>query len=580
MDLVRILVTRSAPYTPYFIAVLVLQALSTAATLYLPSLNAKIIDEGVSQGDVDFIWRTGGIMLAVAFAQVITAIGAVWCGSRTAMGVGRDLRGEVFRHVNSLSTEDMSHFGTPTLITRGTNDVQQVQMVYMMILNFMVTAPIMSIGGIIMAVREDAGLSWLVWVSVAVLLGTISVIISRLMPLFRSMQDKLDSINGTLREQITGIRVVRAFVREAYESERFTEENKNITRLSLNIGRLFVVMFPLITVILNVATGAVLWFGGHRVDDGLVNVGSLTAFLQYLLQILAAVMMGTFMAMMLPRAIICARRITEVLKHEPSITPPSSTTSPEACAGTVEFRNVGFSYAGADAPVLEDISFTAQPGTTTAIIGSTGSGKTTLVSLIPRLYVPTEGQVLIDATPTTSLPRQDIVQRVSLVPQKAYLFSGTVASNLRLGRPEATDEELWEALRVAQADFVEDLDMPISQGGTNVSGGQRQRLSIARMLVARPLVYLFDDSFSALDVATDAKVRAAMRASFAERKQPVTSIIVAQRVASIRDADQILVLDAGHIVDRGTHEELLGRCAIYQEIVDSQETAGVAGGEN
>ena len=580
MDLVRILITRSVPYTPYFIAVLVLQALSTAATLYLPSLNAKIIDEGVSQGDVDFIWRTGGIMLAVAFAQVITAIGAVWCGSRTAMGVGRDLRGEVFRHVNSLSTEDMSRFGTPTLITRGTNDVQQVQMVYMMMLNFMVTAPIMSIGGIIMAVREDAGLSWLVWVSVAVLLGTISVIISRLMPLFRSMQDKLDSINGTLREQITGIRVVRAFVREAYESERFTEENKNITRLSLNIGRLFVVMFPLITVILNVATGAVLWFGGHRVDEGLVNVGSLTSFLQYLLQILAAVMMGTFMAMMLPRAIICARRITEVLKHEPSITPPSSTTSPEACAGTVEFRNVGFSYAGADAPVLEDISFTAQPGTTTAIIGSTGSGKTTLVSLIPRLYVPTEGQVLIDATPTTSLARQDIVQRVSLVPQKAYLFSGTVASNLRLGRPEATDDELWEALRVAQADFVEDLDMPIAQGGTNVSGGQRQRLSIARMLVARPLIYLFDDSFSALDVATDAKVRAAMRASFAERGQPVTSIIVAQRVASIRDADQILVLDAGRIVDRGTHEELLGRCAVYQEIVDSQETAGVAGGEN
>ena len=580
MDLVRILITRSVPYTPYFIAVLVLQALSTAATLYLPSLNAKIIDEGVAQGDVNFIWRTGGIMLAVAFAQVITAIGAVWCGSRTAMGVGRDLRGEVFRHVNSLSTEDMSHFGTPTLITRGTNDVQQVQMVYMMMLNFMVTAPIMSIGGIIMAVREDAGLSWLVWVSVAVLLGIISVIISRLMPLFRSMQDKLDSINGTLREQITGIRVVRAFVREAYESERFTEENKNITRLSLNIGRLFVVMFPLITVILNVATGAVLWFGGHRVDDGLVNVGSLTAFLQYLLQILAAVMMGTFMAMMLPRAIICARRITEVLRHEPSITPPSTTTTPETSAGTVEFRNVGFSYAGADAPVLENISFTAQPGTTTAIIGSTGSGKTTLVSLIPRLYVPTEGQVLIDATPTTSLARQDIVQRVSLVPQNAYLFSGTVASNLRLGRPEATDEELWEALRVAQADFVEDLDMPISQGGTNVSGGQRQRLSIARMLVARPLIYLFDDSFSALDVATDAKVRAAMRASFAERKQPVTSIIVAQRVASIRDADQILVLDAGHIVDRGTHEELLGRCAVYQEIVDSQETAGVAEGEN
>ena len=580
MDLLRILWTRSAPYAPYVIAVLVFQALSTAATLYLPSLNAKIIDEGVAQGDVDFIWHTGAIMLAVAFTQVITAIAAVWCGSHTAMGVGRDVRSQVFRHVNSLSTEDMSRYGTPTLITRGTNDVQQVQMVYMMMLNFMVTAPIMSIGGIIMAVREDAGLSWLVWVSVAVLLGTISVIIARLMPLFRSMQDKLDAINGTLREQITGIRVVRAFVREAYETERFTEANKEITQLSLNIGRLFVVMFPLITVILNVATGAVLWFGGHRVDDGLVNVGSLTAFLQYLLQILAAVMMGTFMAMMLPRAIICARRITEVLNHEPSITPPESTTTPETSTGTVEFRNVNFSYSGAEAPVLEDISFTAQPGTTTAIIGSTGAGKTTLISLIPRLYVPTEGQVLIDATPTTSLARQDIVQRVSLVPQKAYLFSGTVASNLRLGRPEATDEELWEALRLAQADFVEDLDMPIAQGGTNVSGGQRQRLSIARMLVARPLVYLFDDSFSALDVATDAKVRAAMQASFAQREQPVTSIIVAQRVASIRDADQILVLDAGRIVDRGTHEELLGRCAVYQEIVDSQETAAAAGGEN
>lgn len=580
MDLVRILFTRSAPYTPYVLAVLILQALSTAATLYLPSLNAKIIDEGVSNGDIDYIWRTGGIMLVVAFVQVITAIGAVWCGSRTAMGVGRDLRSEVFRKVTTFSAEDMNKFGTPTLITRGTNDVQQVQMVYMMMLNFMVTAPIMSIGGIIMAIREDAGLSWLVWVSVAVLLGTISVLIARLMPLFRAMQDKLDTINGTLREQITGIRVVRAFVREAYETERFTKANKDITQLSLKIGQLFVLMFPLITVILNVATGAVLWFGGQRVDAGLVDVGGLTAFLQYLLQILAAVMMGTFMAMMLPRALVCARRITGVISHEPSITPPQDTVTPETMSGTVEFRNVSFSYAGADAPVLEDISFTATPGTTTAIIGSTGAGKTTLLSLIPRLYVPSEGEVLIDATPTTSLSRPDIVSRVSLVPQKAYLFSGTVASNLRLGRPEATDDELWEALRVAQADFVDDLGMPIAQGGTNVSGGQRQRLSIARMLVAQPRIYLFDDSFSALDVVTDANVRAAMHQSFAERGEAVTTIIVAQRVASIQDADQILVIDAGRIVARGTHTELLNSSDVCQEIVKSQETAGVAGGEH
>lgn len=580
MDLVRILFTRSAPYTPYVLAVLILQALSTAATLYLPSLNAKIIDEGVSKGDIDYIWHTGAIMLIVAFVQVITAIGAVWCGSRTAMGVGRDLRSEVFRKVTTFSAEDMSEFGTPTLITRGTNDVQQVQMVYMMMLNFMVTAPIMSIGGIIMAIREDAGLSWLVWVSVAVLLGTISVLIARLMPLFRFMQDKLDTINGTLREQITGIRVVRAFVREAYETERFTKSNKDITQLSLKIGQLFVLMFPLITVILNVATGAVLWLGGQRVDAGLVDVGGLTAFLQYLLQILAAVMMGTFMAMMLPRALVCARRITGVLSHEPSITPPQDTVTPETMSGTVEFRNVSFSYAGADAPVLEDISFTATPGTTTAIIGSTGSGKTTLLSLIPRLYVPSEGEVLIDATPTTSLSRADIVSRVSLVPQKAYLFSGTVASNLRLGRPEATDDELWEALRVAQADFVDDLDMPIAQGGTNVSGGQRQRLSIARMLVAQPRIYLFDDSFSALDVVTDANVRAAMHQSFAQRGEAVTTIIVAQRVASIQDADQILVIDKGRIVARGTHAELLKSSGVYQEIVESQETAGVTGGEH
>ncbi|MEM5986343.1 ABC transporter ATP-binding protein [Corynebacterium hesseae] len=569
MELLRILISRSKPYTGYVIAVLLLQALSTAATLYLPSLNAKIIDKGVAQVDIDYIWHTGGIMLIVAFIQVSAAIAAIWFGSRTAMGLGRDLRSEVFRRVTRYSAEDMSNFGTATLITRGTNDVQQVQMVYMMMLNFMVAAPIMSIGGIIMAIREDAGMSWLVAVSVIVLLAAISVIIVRLMPLFRSWQEKLDVMNGTLREQIAGIRVVRAFTREEHEAERFRTANRDITNLSLKVGQLFVLMFPIITVILNVATGAVLWFGGHRVDDGLVEVGSLTAFLQYLLQILAAVMMGTFMAMMLPRAVICARRITDVLEHDPSIVEPATPLTPERSEGVVEFDNVTFQYAGAEAPVLHDVSFTATPGTTTALIGATGSGKTTALSLIPRLYLPTKGRVLLDGTNIADMARGDVVKRVGLVPQKPYLFSGSVASNLRLGAPDATDEELWEALRVAQANFVEDLDMHISQGGTNVSGGQRQRLSIARMLVARPLVYLFDDSFSALDVLTDAAVRDAMR----EYTAKATTIIVAQRVSSIVDADQILVMDAGRVVARGTHEELLESSTTYREIVESQEVA-------
>ena len=568
MDLVRILASRSRPYAGYLVAIILLQAASTAATLYLPSLNADIINNGVAKGDVDYIWHIGLIMLGVAFIQVVTAVIATWFSARTAMGLGRDVRGEVFSHVMRFSAEDMSHFGAPTLITRGTNDVQQVQMVYLMILNFMVAAPIMCVGGIIMAMREDAGLSWLVWVSVAVLLGVISALIAKLMPLFRVMQDKLDAINGTLREQITGIRVVRAFVREAHETERFTEANEDITQLSLKIGNLFVTMFPIITVILNVATGAVLWFGGHRVDDGLVEVGSLTAFLQYLMQILAAVMMGTFMAMMLPRAIICAKRITEVLDHAPSIVEPEHPIEPAHETGEVEFDNVTFSYAGADAPVLENVSFTAHPGQTTAIIGATGSGKTTLLSLIPRLYLPTQGQVRIDGVATSDLAREGIVKRVALVPQKPYLFSGTVASNLRTGAPDATDEELWDALKVAQANFVTDLDMPIAQGGTNVSGGQRQRLSIARMLVAKPKVYLFDDSFSALDVITDAKVREAMRSYTAD----ATTIIVAQRVSSIENADQILVMEAGRVVAKGTHAQLLETSPTYREIVESQAT--------
>lgn len=570
MDLLRILGRFSRPYTGGLIAIVILQTITTMATLYLPSLNARIIDEGVSQGDVPFIWRIGGIMLLVAFVQVISAAIAVWFGSRTAMGVGRDIRATVFGRVSRYSAEDMSHFGTATLITRGTNDVQQVQMVFLMALNFMVQVPIMMVGGVIMAVREDPGMSWLVLVSVLVLFVVVGGLIAGLFPLFQSMQTKIDRINGILREQITGLRVVRAFTREAHETARFDDANVDLTNLSRKIGNLFVLMFPIIMLVLNVATGAVLWFGGQRVGDGQVEVGSLTAFLQYLLQILAAVMMGTFMAMMLPRAMVCAKRVTELLAHEPSMHESDTPERPVRTDGLVEFENVSFTYPGADAPVLGGVSFTARPGETTAIIGATGSGKTTLISLVPRLFAPTGGRVLLDGTDITRMSRKDITDRVSMVPQKPYLFSGTVATNLRMANPDATDAQLWEALETAQAGFVSrdeaGLDMPISQGGTNVSGGQRQRLCIARTLLAEPKVYLFDDSFSALDMTTDANLRQALKPRFAD----ATAIIVAQRVSSIIDAAQILVMEAGQIVARGTHTELLETSPTYQEIVHSQ----------
>lgn len=573
MELLRLLSARSKPYLGAIAAIVVLQTISTLATLYLPSLNARIIDEGVSQGDVPFIWRIGGVMLIVAFVQVISAGIAIWFGARTSMGVGRDVRADVFDRVTDFSAEDVSHFGAATLITRGTNDVQQVQMTFLMVLNFMAPVPIMMVGGVVMALREDPGLSWLVGVSVLVLLVAVGALIAALMPLFQGLQGKIDRINGILREQITGVRVVRAFTREDHETRRFDAANADLTKLSLKIGNLFVLMFPVIMLILNVATGAVLWFGGIRVDQGLVQVGSLTAFLQYLLQILAAVMMGAFMAMMLPRAIVCARRVTEVLQREPSIAEPTEPTPAAPARGVVTFEGVDFTYPGADAPVLDDISFTAEPGQITAIIGSTGSGKSSLLSLIPRLYAPTGGRVLIDGVPVTELARQDIVDRVAMVPQKPYLFSGTVASNLRIGDPDATDDDLWEALEIAQADFVrrheDGLDMAISQGGTNVSGGQRQRLAIARSLVAEPKIHLFDDSFSALDVMTDARLRAALRPTIAD----ATVIVVAQRVSSIVGADQILVMEAGAVTARGTHEELLETSTTYREIVSSQMTA-------
>ncbi|MGR4009453.1 ABC transporter ATP-binding protein [Leucobacter sp. 1207-22] len=556
--------------------VVVLQLVSTICGLWLPSLNAKIIDVGIVNGDTDYIWSTGGFMLVIALAQVFAAVAAVVFGSLTAMGVGRDLRREVYRKVDSLSTLETTSFGAGTLITRGTNDVQQVQMLVLMTLNFMVSAPIMCIGGIIMALREDAGMSWLVWVSVSLLALIVVFLVWLLLPLFRTMQDRVDDINSVLREQIMGIRVVRAFVREDFEAERYRGANERITKVSVKVGNIFVLMFPIIMMVLHLATAAVLWFGGHRVDAGDVQVGSLTAFLQYLLQILAAVMMGVFMTMMIPRAVVCAERIRELLDTKPSLTFNENDVVATPTSGRIEFAGVTFGFPGAEQPVIKNVSFVAEPGKTTAIIGSTGSGKTTLLNLALRLFDPQEGTIRIDGQPIEKLTRAQLAQTMSLVPQRPYLFKGSIASNLRFGDAQATDEQLWEALRVAQGeDFVREkdlgLDAPVSQGGTNVSGGQRQRLSIARALVAKPRAYLFDDSFSALDVATDARLRAALP----EATSGATRIIVAQRVSSIVDADQILVLEDGELVGRGTHDELLESHEIYQQIVASQmDTVG------
>jgi len=571
--LVSLALRHARPYRAWILAVFVFQLVSTMAALYLPSLNARIIDEGVSSGDTDLIWSIGMLMLGVCVVQVVTAIGGIYFGARTAMAVGRDLRREVYRQVDSLSALELGRFGTATLITRGTNDVQQVQMLVLMTLNFMVSTPIMCIGGIIMALREDAGLSWLVWVSVPVLFAVVGFLVFLLLPLFRLMQDRIDGINGVLREQILGIRVVRAFVREPFESERYRVANEKLTDTSLKVGNLFVLMFPVIMMILHLATAAVLWFGGHRVDAGDIQVGSLTAFLQYLLQILTAVMMGVFMVMMIPRAVVCAERINEVLTTESSQAVTAEPTVDTPTAGRVVFDNVTFGYPGAERPVLDGLSFTAEPGSTTAIVGSTGAGKTSLINLIPRLYDPQGGSVTIGGVPVSNLTRAQVSEVVALVSQKPYLFSGTIGSNLRFGRDNATDTELWDALRIAQgADFVREkpkqLDDPIAQGGTNVSGGQRQRLCIARALVAKPRVYLFDDSFSALDVATDARLREALGVATAD----ATVIIVAQRVSTIMSADQILVLDGGVIVGRGTHDELLDSNETYREIVESQLT--------
>ncbi|MEU8187066.1 ABC transporter ATP-binding protein [Micromonospora carbonacea] len=576
--LIRLLRAYLRPYRRPLAAVLAFQFVGTMASLYLPSLNADIIDQGVTRGDTGYIMRTGGWMLLVSLVQIACSIAAVYLGARTAMGFGRDVRAEIFAHVNRFSAREVARFGAPSLITRNTNDVQQVQMLVLMSCTVLVAAPIMSVGGVVMALREDIGLSWLLLVSVPVLALALALalIIRRMVPGFRLMQTRIDVVNRVLREQITGIRVVRAFVREPYETERFDRANADLTATALRTGRLTALVFPIALLVLNVSSIAVLWFGAAPVDAGQVQVGALTAFLQYLMQILMAVMMAALMMMMIPRAAVCAERVVEVLDTESTVVPPAAPVTEVPDRGSLELRGVRFQYPGASAPVLHDISFTVTAGRTTAVIGSTGAGKTTLLTLVPRLVDATAGAVLVDGVDVRDLAPDELWRRIGLVPQRPYLFSGTIASNLRYGNPEATDAELWAALEVAQArDFVAELpkglNAPIAQGGTNVSGGQRQRLAIARALVRKPEIYLFDDSFSALDLGTDARLRAALR--------PVTRdaavVIVAQRVSTIVDADQIIVLEDGGIVGMGRHAELLENCPTYAEIVASQQTAEV-----
>ncbi|MGV8876496.1 MAG: ABC transporter ATP-binding protein [Rhodoglobus sp.] len=561
------------PHARLLIGVALFQAAQSIANLYLPSLVADIIDNGVAKGDVGHILMIGGVMLAITLAQVIFAIVAVYFGAKAAMSLGRDLRGALFHRVSEFSEREVSKFGAPTLITRSTNDVQQVQMFVLLTCTLFVAAPILAVGGVIMAIRQDVGLSWLMAVSVPVLILAIGLIVARMVPLFRQMQTRIDAINRVLREQLTGIRVVRAFVREKEEGERFARANRTLTDTTLATGRLTALIFPVVMLVLNVSSVAVVWFGGLRIDSGEMQIGALVAYLSYLLQILMAVTMATFMAIILPRAAVSADRISEILNTESSVLPPKNPLMQLVEVGTVTLHQVSFAYPGAEQPVLHNLDFTVRHGQTTAIIGSTGAGKTTLVNLLPRLFDATGGTVAIDGADVRNIDPDLLWGRIGLVPQRPYLFSGSVASNLRYGKPDATDEELWEALTIAQAhDFVKamdgQLDASISQGGTNVSGGQRQRLAIARALVKQPEIYVFDDSFSALDSATDARLRRALRTHRAN----ATMIIVAQRVATIKDAEQILVLESGEIVGRGTHDQLLATSETYNEIVNSQLT--------
>ncbi|MGW7083562.1 ABC transporter ATP-binding protein [Streptomyces sp. NPDC054871] len=575
--LIRLLRAHLGPYKKPIALLVLLQFLQTCASLYLPTLNADIIDKGVVKGDTGYILSFGGIMIAVTVAQVVCNVGAVYYGARTAAALGRDVRAAVFDRVQSFSARELGQFGAPSLITRTTNDVQQVQMLVLMSFTLMVSAPIMCVGGIIMALGLDVPLSGVLIAVVPVLAICVSLIVKRLRPLFRTMQVRLDTVNRVLREQITGNRVIRAFVRDDYEKDRFRKANAELTEVSLGTGKLLALMFPIVMTVVNISSIAVVWFGAHRIDSGGMQIGALTAFLAYLMQIVMSVMMATFMFMMVPRAEVCAERIEEVLDTESSVVPPASPVRELSRHGHLEIRDAGFRYPGAEEPVLKAVDLVARPGETTAVIGSTGSGKSTLLSLVPRLIDTTEGEVLVDDVPVHTIEPGLLARTVGLVPQKPYLFAGTVATNLRYGNPDATDEELWHALEVAQAKgFVESLEeglnAPISQGGTNVSGGQRQRLAIARTLVQRPEIYLFDDSFSALDYATDAALRAALGRETAE----ATVVIVAQRVSTIRDADRIIVLDEGRVVGTGRHHELMESNETYREIVLSQLTEAEA----
>ncbi|MFF1529014.1 ABC transporter ATP-binding protein [Cellulomonas sp. NPDC058312] len=569
--LARLLTRYLRPYRRLLVGVLVFQLGSALAMLYLPSLNAKIVDQGVALGDTGYIWRTGALMLAVSLGQIVAAVIATYFAARAAMQVGRDLRDDVFGRVSGFSEREISRFGAGSLITRNTNDVQQVQMLAMMGATMLVTAPLLAVGGIIMALRQDVGLSWLIAVAVPALLLIAGLIISRMVPLFRSFQTKLDAVNRIMREQLTGVRVVRAFVREDIEQERFRGANTDIMVVGRKIGSLFVVLFPLAMLVLNVTVVGVIWFGGIEVDNGSVQIGTLLAFMQYIGQILMGVLMASFMTVMIPRAAVSAERISEVLASESTLAEPTEPVRTAPRPGEVAFEDVTFAYPEAEHAVLSGVTFTAEPGQTVAVIGSTGAGKTTLVSLIPRLFDATGGVVRVGGVDVRDLELETLWTQIGLVPQRPFLFAGTVASNLRLGQEDASEADLWRALEIAQAsDFVQQmdggLDARIAQGGTNVSGGQRQRLAIARAIVRRPSVLVFDDSFSALDLATDARLRAALWRELPE----VTKVVVAQRVSTVTSADAILVLEDGRVAGLGTHEQLLETNQTYREIAESQ----------
>ena len=577
MSLRQLLRSHLGPYRAVLLAVVVLQAIQTTATLILPSLNADIIDKGVLTGDNGYIWRVGGVMLAISLVQVVFAAWAVWYGARAAMGFGRDVRRDLFHQVTSYSAREVGTFGAPSLITRITNDVQQVQTLVVMATTMMIAAPLTMVIGMVLAIREDAGLSVVLAIAIPAAVLILGIVIVQMVPAFRLMQVRIDRVNAVLREQITGIRVVRAFVREPEEAKRFAGANAELTEVSLRAGRLMSLMFPTVGLVMNMSSLAVIWVGADRIGNGSMQIGSLVAYLTYVVQILMAVVMVTLMVSWIPRAGVAAERIVEVLDTESSVRAPANPVTAVAERGTVEFRDVGFSYPGAEHPVLSHVSFRVHTGQTTAIIGSTGAGKTTIANLIVRLFDATEGAVLVNGVDVRELDPTLLWGNVGYVPQKAYRFSGTVATNLRFGRPDATDAQLWEALDIAQASgFVrampDGLDSEITQGGGNVSGGQRQRLSIARALVVRPDIYVFDDSFSALDLATDARLRAALAPHTAE----AAVVVVAQRVSTIRDADQIVVLEDGEVIGIGTHDDLVRTCPTYAEIVESQYGEGSA----